>query len=117
MSISETNQRKADRALAVLRKSAVAPEEQALLEGYVADALATTNGLTPEEKLQACTENQLALICLFAIHVANPRPDSWKDVFISCKRELMWAAFGVCALLAFRPQLGALLDHLIPGRG
>lgn len=116
MAISEHNQRKADRAIRSVQDSNASNQEKELWEGYIEESLAATNGMTESQKIQSCTENQLTLICLLAEHLANPRPDSWKDVFIVCKRELMWLGFGITGLLAFRPQIAAVFSNIF-GKG
>ena len=112
--IQEKGKRLADKAISSLQRSEVPAEESALLEGFIGDALAATNGMTPEEKLQACTENQLTLICLFALHLSeqNAKQRSWKDVIVRCRREILWLGLGLFFLLYFHPEIAGAFDAL-----
>ena len=78
-----------------------------------------TNGLTPEQKLQATSEGLFNLTYLFIRDkLETPKPaTSWKDVLIKCSWQTVAVVAitvpAVTALLAYRPQLAAILEHLI----
>ena len=72
-----------------------------------------TNGLTPEEKLQACAENLFNLTYLFIrdkLDAPRSRLSLIRDIAIACRWQITIVALGVCAVLAFRPQIAALIE-------
>ena len=74
-----------------------------------------TNGLDPEQKLQACAENIANLVFLFIRQaVRKPAPtDSWKDVIIKCRREITIIGLGIITLLVLRPQIADIVEHIL----
>ena len=92
----------------------------------IASTRDSTNGLMPEEKLQANSENLANLTILLARReiaaakaAAEPKPPtSWKDVLIKCSWQFVVVVAitvpAVTALLAYRPQLAAILERLVP---
>ena len=78
-----------------------------------------TNGLKPEEKLQAISEGLFNLTYLFIrdkLEAQKPAT-SWKDVLIKCS----WQTVAVVAitvpsitfLFVYQPQLAAILEHFV----
>ncbi len=116
MAVSEKILNRTDTAIQAIRDSHLAPGEKDDLIEIVCDARDGTNGLSPEEKLQSNANNIFALVFLF-IRAATAKPaptDSWKDVIIKCRREMLILGLGALALLAFRPQIALVIEHFIP---
>ena len=115
MAVSETNKRKHDYAVKALDESALPAALKEDLTEVLTRSLEATNGFTPEEKLQSCTENQFNLARLMVLQLVSQskHPTNWKDVLISVKREAMYLGFAIAALLALRPQIALVVDHII----
>lgn len=116
MAIPEKISHKAETAIQAIEQSSLRSAVRDDLVEAIELSRDATNGLDKEQKLQAVAENMFLLARLFALTVvegAKPRVDSWKDVIIACKWQLVLATSIVSALLAYRPQLGALLERLI----
>lgn len=72
-----------------------------------------TNGLGPEEKLQAASENIFNLTYLVIrdkLDAPRSRLSLIRDIAIACRWQITIIALGVCAVLAFRPQIAALIE-------
>jgi len=115
MAVSEKILNRTDTAIQAIRDSHLAPGEKDDLIEIVCDARDGTNGLSDAEKLQANAQNIFALVFLYVrAATAKPAPtDTWKDVIIKCRREITVIGLGAFALLAFRPQIAAVVEHII----
>lgn len=72
-----------------------------------------TNGLEPEEKLQAISEglfNLTYLVIRDKLDAPRSRLSLIRDIAIACRWQITIVALGVCAVLAFRPQIAALIE-------
>lgn len=91
----------------------------------LAMAAAGTNGLPPDEKLQACAENIFNLCYLYirdkqearkAAKEAEGKATTWKDVLVRCAWQIVAVVAitvpAVVALFAYRPELAAVLKSL-----
>jgi hypothetical protein len=80
------------------------------------EACEGTNGLTPEEKLQANSVNLANLCYLFIRDKLEGRPAGfWPALFRlieRCKWQITIIVLGAFALLAYRPQIAQLIEHL-----
>ena len=113
MAISEKILNRSETAIQAIRASKLPPGEQDDLIEIVCDARDGTNGLSPDEKLQSNANNIFALVFLFVRAAsAAPTTTSWKQVIIACRRELTVVALGALALLALRPQIATVVEHL-----
>ena len=115
MAVSEKIRNRTETAVAAIRDSHLDPGEKDDLIEIVCDARDGTNGLTPEDKLQANADNIFALVFLFVrAATAKPTPTaSWKDVIIQCRRELAVLGLGVITLLVLRPQIADVVEHIL----
>lgn len=118
MAVSEKIMRKAESAIASIRSSTLPMEMQDNLVDAIESTKETTNGLTPDEKLQATTENQFMIVRLLAMHMISANKDvkkTWKDVLVECKREfaivVVALAVIIGVLLWHEPKLA---DHIDP---
>ena len=89
--------------------SKLSADEKEDLADALQSSLEGTNGLTPEEKLQNVSESVFTLMRLHVRARCASGIKSWKDVLVSCKRELLWALYGLFVLLFFHPEIAALL--------
>lgn len=78
-----------------------------------------TNGLKPEEKLQAISEGLFNLTYLFIrdkLEAQKPAT-SWKDVLIKCSWQTVVVVAitvpSITFLFVYQPQLAAILEHFI----
>ena len=115
MAVSEKILNRTDTAVKAIRDSHLDVGEQDDLIEMACSARDGTNGLDPEQKLQANAENIANLVFLFIRQsVRKPAPtDTWKDVIIKCRREITVIGLGAFALLAFRPQIAAVVEHIL----
>ncbi len=114
MAVSEKILNRTDTAIQAIRDSHLAPGEKDDLIEIVCDARDGTNGLSPEEKLQSNANNIFALVFLFIrAATAKPATSSWKEVIIQCRREITIIGLGIITLLAFRPQIAAVVEHIL----
>lgn len=113
--ISEKNQRKADITKDELMSSKLSADEKEDLAEVLQSSLDGTNGLTPEEKLQNVSESVFSLVRLHIRGRCGASVKSWKDVLVSCKRELMWILFAFFGLLFFHPEIAAMLKGIYNG--
>lgn len=118
MAVSEKIMRKAESAIVSIRSSTLPMEMQDNLIEAIESTRETTNGLTPDEKLQATTENQFMIVRLLAMHMISANKDvkkTWKDVLVECKREfaivVVALAVIIGVLLWHEPKLA---DHIDP---
>ena len=118
MAISDSIKRKAESAVVAVRNSTLPLEMQDNLVEAIESTRDTTNGFTPEEKLQLTTENQFMIVRLLTMHMINANKEvkkTWKDVLIECKREfamvIVALAIIIGTLFGIRPQLA---DHIDP---
>ena len=111
--ISELNRHRNDLAKAAIDASPLNADAKADLDELLDRSLAGTNGLDPGEKLDALADNLYQLTRLTCIHIAErPRPASWRDVVIACRREIALVAGLALLVLALRPQLAQALALL-----
>ena len=114
MAISAINQHRNDLAKQFIDASQLNADTKADLDEMLDSSLRTTNGLKPEEKLDAIADNLYQLTRLTCIHIAEaPRTASWKDVIIKCRRELVILGLGIITLLVLRPQIADVVDHIL----
>lgn len=118
MAISDAIKRKAESAVAAVRNSTLPMEMQDNLVEAIESTRDTTNGFTPEEKLQLTTENQFMIVRLLTMHMISANKETkktWKDVLIECKREVALVSVVLAIILGIlfgiRPQLA---DHIDP---
>lgn len=100
MAVTPQNESKAQMSIREIADSTLDSESKNDLIEMVDEAKLSTNGLTPEEKLQAVSENQFRMVrCLARSIVASAKPSvrSWKDVIVECKS---WLFPSVCIALA-----------------
>lgn len=120
MAVSPKTESIAALTISELEKSAIEDSRKRNLIGMVTGAKEATNGLAPEAKLQAVSENQFYMVCTLADisrDLATPRVRTWKDVFAERPWACVVGGLGslliVCALLAFRPQLAAFVGKVL----
>ena len=112
--ISATNRRRNDLAKAAVDRSSLNADAKADLDELLDGALETTNGLEPAEKLERMAETLYQLTRLTCIHIAErPRPATWRDVVIACRREIAAIALALLVLLALRPQIVQVVERLV----
>ena len=118
MAISAINQHRNDLAKQFIDASQLNADTKADLDEMLDSSLRTTNGLKPEEKLDAISDNLYQLTRITCIHIAEkPQPTTWKDVLIKCSWQAVVVVAitvpSVVALFIYQPQLAAILEHLI----
>ena len=114
MAISAINQHRNDLAKQFIDGSQLNADAKTDLDEMLDSSLRTTNGLKPEEKLDAISDNLYQLTRLTCIHIAEtPKTASWKDVIIKCRREIAIIALGVITLLVLRPQIADVVEHIL----
>lgn len=114
MAISVINQHRNELAKQFIDRSQLNADTKADLDEMLDSSLRTTNGLKPEEKLDAMSDNLYQLTRITCIHIAEaPRMTSWKDVIIKCRRELVILGLGVITLLVLRPQIADVVKHIL----
>lgn len=115
MAVSEKILNRTDTSIKAVRDSHLDVGEQDDLIEMACGARDGTNGLDPEQKLQACAENIANLVFLFIRQaVRKPAPtDSWKDVIIKCRREITIIGLGIITLLVLRPQIADIVEHIL----
>ncbi len=79
-------------------------------------ACAGTNGLTADDKLQACAENLANLTYLFIRDKLEGAAAAgfWPALFRlieRCKNQIVIISLGAFALLAYRPQIIQIVNH------
>lgn len=100
MAVTPQNESKAQMSIREIADSNLDSESKNDLIEMVEEAKISTNGLTPEEKLQAVSENQFRMVrCLARSIVASaaPKARTWKDVIVECKS---WLFPSLCIALA-----------------
>lgn len=107
--ISEKNARKMELSKEELMKSSLPSQEKEDLIEALENSLEGTNGLTPEQKIQNLSESIFSLVRLFVNARCSAGVKTWKDVLVNCKREILWALYGLFILLFFHPEIAALL--------
>lgn len=114
MPVSDDNRRKRDYAVGEIASSNLSAALKEDLSDVVSRAMETTNGLTQEQKLQACTENQFDMARLLALFIVGQgrRVTSWKDVAIAFKWPLVLMFGSLCVTLILKPELAALVESL-----
>lgn len=118
MAISAINQHRNDLAKQFIDASQLNADTKSDLDEMLDSSLRTTNGLKPEEKLDAISDNLYQLTRITCIHIAEkPQPATWKDVLIKCSWQAVVVVAitvpSVVALFIYQPQLAAILEHLI----
>lgn len=120
MAISAINQHRNDLAKQFIDRSALNADTKADLDEMLDTSLRNTNGLPPEDKLDAIADNVYQLTRLTCIHIAEqPKPaTTWKDVLARCSWQFVVVVAitvpAVVTLFIYQPQLAAILEHLIP---
>lgn len=120
MAISVINQHRNDLAKQFIDASPLNADTKSDLDELLDASLRTTNGLQPDEKLDAIADNLYQLTRLTCIHIAEkPKPAAtWKDVLIRCPWQAVVVVAitvpSVVALFIYQPQLAAILEHLVP---
>ena len=100
MAVTPQNESKAQMSIREIADSNLDSESKNDLIEMVEEAKISTNGLTPEEKLQAVSENQFRMVrCLARSIVSSAKPNvrTWKDVIVECKS---WLFPSICIALA-----------------
>lgn len=95
--------------------SALDLDDKTQLIEQIRCSLDACNGVPQEQKIQALAENAHSTAIILAkimMMLKTDKVESWRDVVARCKREIMWIAYGVCALLIFRPEIAELLRGL-----
>ncbi len=114
MAISAINQHRNELAKQFIDGSQLNADTKADLDEMLDSSLRTTNGLKPEEKLDAISDNLYQLTRLTCIHIAQtPKMASWKDVIIKCRREITVIGLGIITLLVLRPQIADIVEHIL----
>ncbi len=114
MAISAINQHRNELAKQFIDGSQLNADTKADLDEMLDSSLRTTNGLPPEEKLDAISDNLYQLTRLTCIHIAEtPKTASWKDVIIKCRREITVIGLGIITLLVLRPQIADIVEHIL----
>lgn len=114
MAISAVNQHRNELAKQFIDGSQLNADTKADLDEMLDSSLRTTNGLKPEEKLDAISDNLYQLTRLTCIHIAEtPKTASWKDVIIKCRREITIIGLGIITLLVLRPQIADIVEHIL----
>ena len=114
MAISAINQHRNELAKQFIDGSQLNADKKADLDEMLDSSLRTTNGLKPEEKLDAISDNLYQLTRLTCIHIAEtPKTASWKDVIIKCRREITIIGLGIITLLVLRPQIADIVEHIL----
>ena len=115
MAVTLQNESKAQMSIREIADSNLDSESKNDLIEMVDEAKLSTNGLTPEEKLQAVSENQFRMVRCLArsiVSAAKPQVRTWKDVIVECKS---WLFPSVCIALAIvaaafvlKPELASI---------
>ena len=114
MAVSAINQHRNELAKQFIDGSQLNADTKADLDEMLDSSLRTTNGLKPEEKLDAISDNLYQLTRLTCIHIAEtPKTASWKDVIIKCRREITVIGLGIITLLVLRPQIADIVEHIL----
>ena len=114
MAISAINQHRNELAKQFIDGSQLNADTKADLDEMLDSSLRTTNGLKPEEKLDAISDNLYQLTRITCIHIAEtPKTASWKDVIIKCRREITIIGLGIITLLVLRPQIADIVEHIL----
>ena len=118
MAISPINQHRNELAKQFIDASQLNADTKSDLDEMLDSSLRTTNGLKPEEKLDAIADNLYQLTRLTCIHIAEkPQPATWKDVLIRCSWQTVVVVAitvpSITFLFVYQPQLAAILEHFI----
>jgi len=100
MAVTPQNESKARMSIREIEDSNLDSESKNDLIEMIDDAKITTNGLSPEEKLQSVADNQFRMIRALArviVASAKPKVRTWKDVIVECKA---WLFPSLCIALA-----------------
>ena len=113
MAITPLNQHRNDLAKAAIDASALNADAKADLDEMLDSALAGTNGLDAAAKLDAVADNLYQLTRLTCVHIAEaPRPATWRDVVIACRREIAFVVVSALVVLAIRPQIALAAEAI-----
>lgn len=115
--ISEKLQLKKNVTETVIKNSNLSLDEQTDLIDLLNDTLEGTNGLTEKEKLQNVSVSIFNLTRIFCNSIIqnHKKTTTWKDVIVLCKNQIMWLGFGLVVLLALRPEISAVIEHMCKG--
>lgn len=118
MAITEKMRQRAENTKKAVNESSCDDLMKETITENIDACLEACNGLTVEEKIQANSENNfitaLLLSKLYIRMFTEEDVKSWKEVAISCKWQIVCIVFGICGLLAFRPELSSLIQSLVP---
>lgn len=112
MAVSPKTEAMARYTVQELDKSSMPDERKRALAGMVDAAREATNGLSPEDKLQAVSENQFYMVCTLvdiSRDLSLPRAATWKEVALAYKWPLVIMFAILCVALVFRPELSDLV--------
>ena len=118
MAILESNQHKHDFVVSEVSNSDLSAALKEDIVEVLGNTLASTNGMTQDQKIQASTQNQFDMMRLFALQLVSQgrHVTTWKDVIVKCRVPLFISAtiLGTSAIVALilQPQLAAMVEHL-----
>lgn len=117
MPISPENQKLCDLLCSDIDKSSLGADEKVSLTAGLQASLESTNGLSPEEKLQSVAVtgffNSSMIARIYLMTSKKAAPTDWKTVIIQCRNQILAAIIALAALLAYQPQMSSLLQALI----
>ena len=115
MSVTPQNETRARLHIREVSESNLDSETKSDLVEMIDGSKVATNGLTPEEKLQAVADNQFRMICALArsiVSAARPVARTWKDVIVECKSYLFPSVCIALAIVAaafiLKPELAQI---------
>lgn len=92
------------------------PEEKKIIyKTLLMKSAAATNGVSRDEKLQSCCENQFGLVLLYAIHacdaaeqqnnIKNSKFAILADVIEKCKWQVTIICFFIAVMIIYHPEI------------
>lgn len=110
-----TQEKFRQRAAATVERIKAAPIDADLQDALVElieDARISTNGLSPDEKIQLMSENQFSMAvllvqsCLASLSRRDEDASAgWRGLIVKCRKEITVIAVVAMSLLVFRPHL------------
>ncbi len=115
MAVPEKIQNRTNAVIKEINDSKLPFAEKDDLREIIVRAAEGSNGLTPDDKIQATAENLANLTYLFTRHMLTmtPPPTGWKDVIIACKWPLVIITGIIAVMLILQPQLATVIDHAV----